>query len=107
MEFKLNNKLRELEKIKGPGYAKQSQGEKFASDINEKKKKVKKFKKELTEYTDEIAVLNRSQAIVNKNRGEIEQQVRELERKYGVTGFTNMLQNQNEVMENMLSHLFN
>ena len=101
MEFKLNQKMKELEKIKGPGYAKKTDSDRFASDINEKKKKVKVMKKELNEYTDEVATLERSKQIIDKNREELEVQVKDLERKYGVTGFTNMLQNQNEIMDNM------
>jgi len=45
MEFKLQTKIKELEKIKGPGYSKKTDSDRFASDINELKKKVKTMKK--------------------------------------------------------------
>jgi len=101
MEFKLHNKVKELEKIKGPGYSKKTNADRFASDIGDLKKKVKTMKKELTEYNDEVATLERTKAIIDRNREDIENQVKDLERKYGVTGFTNILQNQNELMEGM------
>jgi len=101
MEFKLQTKIKELEKIKGPGYSKKTDSDRFASDINELKKKVKTMKKELTEYNDEVATLERTRAIIDRNKEDIENQVKDLERKYGVTGFTNILQNQNELMEGM------
>ena len=101
MEFKLQTKLKELEKIKGPGYTKKSEGDKFASDIGDLKKKVKFMKKELNEYNDEVATLERTKAIIDRNYEDIDGQVKDLERKYGVTGYSNIIQNQNELMEGM------
>ena len=42
------------------------------------------MKKELTEYNDEVATLERTKAIIDRNREDIENQVKDLERKYGV-----------------------
>jgi intraflagellar transport protein 81 len=73
---------------KGTKYMKRDDFRDFAMKLREKNKKYKVMKKELEEIRSELIVLNRTEQVLTSRAGDIDDFMKNLERKKGVSGYT-------------------
>ena len=88
-EKMMNEKEQEYIATKGTKYyMKRDDFKDFAMKLREKNKKYKVMKKELEEIRSELNVLSRTEDIIKKRAGDIDDFLKNLERQRGISGYT-------------------
>ena len=90
LERMMTEKEHEYVQAKGTKYMKRDDFRDFAMKLREKNKKYKVMKKELEEIRSELNILFRTQQILKSMAGDVDQLLKDLERKKGIQGYTDV-----------------
>jgi intraflagellar transport protein 81 len=88
----LEKQLREREEAyaqqKGSKYMKRDDFRQYAANLRVKNNQFKEMKKALDEIKSEVTVLDRTRAILKEKAGDVDEFLRELEKKKGIQGYS-------------------
>lgn len=90
LEKMMTEKEQEYVLTKGTKYMKRDDFRDFAMKLREKNKKYKVMKKELEEIRSELIILSKTQDILKSKAGDVDQVLKDLERKRGIQGYTDI-----------------
>ena len=99
LEEAIRAKTKDLEKVKGPGYAKKTEIGKYQDKYNEKKARQMKMETELNEVKAENGTLRETLAVLHETKIDTDQSVKEYEKQYGVEGLSKMITGINDLIE--------
>ena len=88
LEKQLQEKEENYEKIKGSKYLKRDDFRQYAANLKEKNAQHKQRQKSLEEFKAEVKVLERTKEILKSRAGNVDEFLKELEKKKGITGYS-------------------
>ena len=90
----LEKTMREKEdnylKTRGSKYLKRDDFKQYAATLRVKNNAFKTMKKALDEIKSEVTVLDRTKQILKERAGDVDDLLRDLEKKKGITGYSNV-----------------
>jgi len=90
----LEKMMREKEdnylKTRGSKYLKRDDFKQYAATLRVKNNAFKTMKKALDEIKSEVTVLDRTKQILKERAGDVDDLLRDLEKKKGITGYSNV-----------------
>lgn len=90
LEKTMQEKEENYAKTKGTKYMKRDDFRQYAANLREKNTQYKTMMKSLDEIKAECTVLNRTQQILKSRAGNVDEFLKELEKKKGVAGYTSV-----------------
>jgi len=99
LERDIQRKEQEIQKVKGPNYKSADDFKQYAAGLRDKTTKCKKLREELKEIKAEASILQRTEQIVRSKKAEYEAQLKQVEQRLGVLGYTDTKQKLEEISE--------
>ena len=99
LEKDIQRKEQEIQKVKGPNYKSADDFKQYAAGLRDKTTKFKKLKDEMKEIKAEASILQRTEQIVRAKKAEYEAQLKQVEARLGVLGYTDTKQKLEEISE--------
>ena len=78
------------EKVKGSKYLKRDDFRQYAANLKEKNAQHKTRQKSLEEFKAEVKVLERTKEILKSRAGNVDEFLKELEKKKGIAGYSSV-----------------
>lgn len=90
LEKMMNDKETEYAKTRGGKYMKRDDFKQYAANLRGKNAQYKQMKKILGEIKAEVNVLSRTENILKSRADNLEEFMKDLEKKKGISGYTNV-----------------
>ena len=90
LEKLMNDKEAEYARTRGGKYMKRDDFKQYAANLRGKNAQYKQMKKVLSEIKAEVTVLARTEQILKSRAENLDEFMRDLEKKKGVSGYTNV-----------------
>jgi intraflagellar transport protein 81 len=88
LEKTMREKEEQYQKLRGSKYLKRDDFKQYAATLRVKNNAFKSMKKALDEVKAEVTVLDRTKQILKERAGDVEELMKELERKKGIQGYS-------------------
>jgi len=104
LEKTLAEREEHYEKVKGSKFLKRDDFRQYAANLKEKNTQHKQRQKSLEEFKAEVKVLERTKEILKSRAGNVDEFLKELEKKKGIAGYSSVedqIQGVSELKEQM------
>jgi len=104
LEKTLAEREEHYEKVKGSKFLKRDDFRQYAANLKEKNAQHKQRQKSLEEFKAEVKVLERTKEILKSRAGNVDEFLKELEKKKGIAGYSSVedqIQGVSELKEQM------
>ncbi len=88
LEKQLRDKEEQYAKVKGSKYMKRDDFRQYAANLRVKNNQFKSMKKVLDEIKSEVTILDRTKQILKERAGDVDEFLRDLEKKKGIQGYS-------------------